>query len=75
MLPKLEKDDYLNKGYEFWKNYREKLTEQLLGEQDNVIEKNPQNIVKMAHEIGVKPTARYFNIDPSSVRYYIKKYE
>ncbi|MBE6138219.1 MAG: hypothetical protein E7173_00550 [Firmicutes bacterium] len=75
MLPKLKKDDYLNQGYDFWKNYRESLTK-LLEESDiveNKYEKSAENIVAMAKETGIKPTARYFNITPASVRYYIKK--
>lgn len=73
-LPKLKPDDYLTQGYEFWKNYRIQLTK-ILHEQEHEekLEKNPENIVKYAKEHGVKPSARYFNIQPSQVRYYIKK--
>lgn len=78
-LPKLKKDDYLNHDYEFWKNYRQKLWEELQKEEkflkENAIPKNMENIVKMAEEKGVKPTSRYFNISPKTVRYYREKYE
>ena len=78
-LPKLNKDDYLNHDYEFWKNYRKKLWEELQKEEqsfkDNPIEKTTENIYKMSEEKGVKPTARYFNISPKTVRYYREKYE
>lgn len=75
-LPKLEPDDYLNKGFEFWKEYRIALTELIL-EQENQkqLEKTPENIYKKAKKIGIKPTARYFNIQPSQVRYYVRKIE
>lgn len=74
-LPKLKSNDYLNKDYEFWKNYRITLTK-IIKEQENEIklEKTPENIIMLAQKQGVKPTARYFNIQPSQVRYYIKKY-
>lgn len=74
MLPKLKPDDYLTQGYEFWKNYRIELTKLLLKEEEK-LEKNPENIFKLSKEIGVKATARYFNIEPSQVRYYVKKIE
>lgn len=74
-LPKLEPTDYLNKDYEFWKNYRIILTKIIEEQEKQVkIEKTPENIVKMAKYQGVKPTARYFEILPSQVRYYMKKY-
>lgn len=72
-LPRLKKDDYLKRDYYFWKEYREKLTMSLKDVEK--IEKTPRNIYEMAKQIGTKPTARYFNITPSSVRYYIKKFE
>lgn len=72
ILPKLEPDDYLKKDYEFWRNFRIILTEELKKEEEQ-LEKTPENIVKLAKEIGIKPTARYFDIYPSQVRYYIKK--
>lgn len=34
-----------------------------------------KEMVKMAKERGIKPTARYFNTYPSTVRRYLKKYE
>jgi hypothetical protein len=62
------------KDYEFWKNYRIILTQIIHElEKKEKIEKTPENIVMMAKEQGVKPTARYFEIQPSQVRYYIKK--
>lgn len=33
-----------------------------------------KDMVKMAIERGIKPTARYFNTYPSTVRRYLKKY-
>ncbi len=75
-LPKLQSKDYLEKDYEFWKNYRLTLTEIIKkAEQDDKLDKNPKNIIMLAKNQGVKPTARYFNIAPSQVRYYIKKYD
>ena len=70
-LQKLDSKDYLTKDYDFWKNYRQNLTESL-GE-DKKIEKTVENIAQMAKEIGIKPTARYFDISPASVRNYMKK--
>ena len=32
-------------------------------------------MIKMAKERGIKPTARYFNTYPATVRRYLKKYE
>ena len=34
-----------------------------------------QEMVVMAKERGIKPTARYFNTYPSTVRKYLRKYE
>ena len=50
-LPKLKPNDYLNKDYEFWKNYRIILT-QIINEQEKQtkVEKTPENIVKLAKE-------------------------
>lgn len=64
----------LDKDYEYWKNYRIKLTN-MLKEDEHKLEKTKENIIKKAKEIGIKPTARYFNITPSQVRYFIKKYD
>ena len=73
-LPKLEHDDYLTKDYEFWKKYRQllyrKIKEQ---EKEEQIPKTAENIIKLAEQIGVKAAARYFNIEPSTVRYYRNK--
>ena len=75
-LPKLNSEDYLTQGIEFWKNYRITLykiiNEQ---EQDVQLEKTPENIWMFAKKHGVKASARYFNIQPSMVRYYRKKLE
>lgn len=73
-LPKLQPDDYLNGDYGFWKNYRITLTK-IIHEQEKLekLEKTQKNIIMMAKEQGVKPTARYFGIQPSQVRYYVKK--
>lgn len=73
-LPKLAKDDYLKQDYDFWKNYR-LLLFKIIKEQESAeqVPKTPENVTKMAEEIGVKATARYFNITPSSVRYYRSK--
>ena len=73
-LPKLEEDDYLKKDFNFWKKYRELLYEEIKRqEKEDKINKTPENIVEMAESIGVKATARYFDITPSSVRYYRNK--
>lgn len=74
MLPNLNEDDWKTKDYEFWKKYREEFTS-LINEQNTSLEKTPENIYKMAKEIGIKPTARYFGIQPVQVRYYVKKVE
>ena len=71
-LPHLEKDDWKNKGIDFWKNYFDVLAEILFASTEK-IPKTPQNIIDMSNKIGIKPTARYFNIGPSQVRYYRKK--
>ena len=47
----------------------------IIKNEDVKLDKTTENIYNMAKKMGVKPTARYFNIDPSSVRYHIKKYE
>ena len=73
-LPTLEKDDYLIKNADFWKNYRKNLYKEI-NKQNEKLEKTADNIAKLAKEIGVKPTARYFNMSPASVRYNIKKSE
>lgn len=71
-LPTLEKDDYLTKGAAFWKNYRKSLYA-FVNKKEEKLDKTPENITKMAEDIGIKPTARYFNISPASVRYNINK--
>ncbi len=73
-LPQLNENDYIEKDCEFWKNYRKELTK-LINKETSKIEKTTENIYNLSKEIGIKPTARYFNIEPSQVRYYIKKYE
>ena len=73
-LPKLEKEDYLNKDYNFWKNYRLALYKVIKEqEKEEQVPKTPENVIKMSETIGVKAAARYFNISPSSVRYYRNK--
>lgn len=75
-LPILKPDDYLTQSAEFWKEYRITLYKIIKEKEQEVqLEKTPRNIYEKAKEIGVKPTARYFNIQPSQVRYYIKKIE
>lgn len=78
-IQKLASDDYLNQNYEFWKKYRIELIKEVEGkpkkEEEEIFEKTPENIVYLSNKIGVKPTARYFNIFPSTVRYYKKKIE
>ena len=65
-----------NNDIEYWIKYRRTLYKSIK-EQENEkkLEKTSENIYKLAKEKGVKPTARYFNIQPSQVRYYIKKEE
>ena len=72
-LPKLNENDYLEKNANFWKEYRINLYK-IINTDDEKLEKNPENIVEMAKKIGIKPTSRYFGIQPSQVRYYIKKH-
>ena len=71
-LKNLKSDDYLTKGYDFWKDYRESLTFNLNNEEK--IEKTKENIINMALKIGVKPTARYFEMAPKTVRSYLKEF-
>lgn len=72
-LPELNENDYLEKNANFWKDYRINLYK-LVNSEEERVEKTPENIIEMAKKIGVKPTSRYFGIQPSQVRYYIKKY-
>ena len=75
-LPKLQPGDIENKDAEFWKQYRLALHEQIKEKQRaERLAKTPENIYLKAKEIGVKATGRYFEIQPSQVRYYIRKYE
>lgn len=78
-IQKLASDDYLNQNYDFWKNYRldliKEVESEIKEEEEEPLEKTPENIVYLSNKIGVKPTARYFNILPSTVRYYKKKIE
>ena len=67
----LDSNDYLTKDAKFWLEYRRWLTDSL--NNDNKIEKTEENIINMAKEIGIKPTARYFDISPITVRNYLKK--
>lgn len=61
----------INKDEEYWRKYRQELTKKLLVTE--VIEKTPDNIYELAERIGVKATARYFNISPKTVRYWRDK--
>ena len=67
-IQKLASDDYLNQNYDFWKNYRLDLIKEVESEikekEEEPLEKTPENIVYLSNKIGVKPTARYFNIFP-----------
>ena len=78
-IQKLASDDYLNQNYDFWKKYRLDLIKEVESEtkeeEEEPLEKTPENIVYLSNKIGVKPAARYFNILPSTVRYYKKKME
>ena len=65
-----------NDNVNYQKKYRQALSKCLKEEKEKEKEeKTPENIYKMAKESGIKPTARYFGISPSQVRYYIKKIE
>ena len=75
-LPELLPDDYKDKDAQFWKEYREILYEQIKEkEREKKLEKTPENIYYKAMEIGIKAAGRYFDIQPSQVRYYIRKVE
>ncbi len=78
-IQKLASDDYLNQNYDFWKNYRldliKEVESEIKEEEEEPLEKTPENIVYLSNKMGVKPAARYFNILPSTVRYYKKKME
>ena len=78
-IQKLASDDYLNQNYDFWKKYRldliKEVESEIKEEEEEPLEKTPENIVYLSNKIGVKPAARYFNILPSTVRYYKKKME
>ena len=65
-----------NQNYKYWKEFREGLYRLIKkSECEEKIEKTHENIYKMAKKSGVKPAARYFSIEPKTVRYYIKKFE
>ena len=65
---------------EYWRKFRQELTSKLK-ENDKLKNKDDYNdkiersesIINMAKQIGVKATARYFNITPKSVRYWLNK--
>lgn len=64
----------------YWMEYRKKLTKQLKQSEINKKENNynskqeiSEAIINMAQQIGVKATARYFNITAKTVRYWLKK--
>lgn len=66
--------------YRYWYNYRRKLTSKIskLETPDNVYKDEDEKrkaILKMALDIGIKPTARHFNTSPAVVRYWVKKYK
>ena len=62
-----------NKDEEYWKKYRQDITKRLLKVEK--VEKTPENIHDLALRIGVKATARQFNISPRTVRYWRDKLE
>ena len=75
-LNELMKDEnFKNKYNNAKKQYNDLL--KIINDETKVqkIEKTTENIYKMAKKNGIKSTARYFNIYPSTVRYHIKKYE
>ena len=73
-IPILKENDYLKENEEFWKSFRQNITEALKVPEEK-LDKTKENIYLLAKKIGIKPTARYFSIEPSQVRYYIKQIE
>ena len=68
----------MNSDYNYWKEFRQDLTQKLKKEEKIEYKtKEEKNIAiyNMAKTSGIKATARYFNINPSSVRYWVKKFE
>ena len=64
----------MNNNYQYWKKIREDLTN-LLKENIESIEMTPKNVYELYKKIGVKATARYFNVSPSTIKYYLEKYK
>lgn len=67
-------------GYDYWYNYRLELTKKINDAKNKTNEyKNEEDkrkdMVKMALDIGIKPTARYFNTTPATIRYWVNKYK
>ena len=66
--------------YDYWYNYRLKLTKEINASKKerkdySTDDDKRKSMVKMALEIGIKPTARYINTTPATVRYWINKYK
>ena len=61
ILPKLQPDEYLTKGADFWKCYRQTLTK-IIEKERNIEkpDKTPESILKFLETNGVKHTARFF---------------
>lgn len=63
----------------YWMEFRKELTNQLKEANDKKDlsqynkDERPIIIVNMAQKIGIKATARYFNITPKTVRYWLNK--
>ena len=64
-----------NQNYKYRKEFREGLYRLIKESECEEKEKTPENIYKIAKQRGIKPTASYFSIEPSTVRYNIKKFK
>ena len=72
-LSELMKDENFKRNYDKAKSQYEELLK-IIKEEEIKLEPTTDNIYQMAIKNGIKPTARYFNITPATVRYHVKKY-
>ena len=64
----------MNNDYNYWKKIREDLNK-ILKDEGKKMEMTPKTVYELSNKIGIKASARYFNVSPSTIRYYIEKYK
>lgn len=74
ILPELKNDSWKTENADFWKNYRQTLTKLINNyKKEEKLEMTQKNILYLLESHSIKWTARYFNVQPGTIRYYKNK--